>query len=435
MVRVGRIVAFGVVVLALGLASAAVSAAPSAHAADSPSEIGVTAKTIRIAVIADVDNSIIPGLFQPTVDGVWGAVKLINGNGGIAGRKLVIDFIDSKLNPTEARNAIIKACQQDFAMVGTAAVFLSVVTDLTTCPNSKGEPIGIPDFGAVVAGTPEACAPTSFPLLGAQVICDTRDSHPQRYQGYRGAGRYLVKKYGNLHGAYVSGNDSADIAKSSQVLELAMQSAGVKADQDAAVSSRDPQSVYTPIVAKMKQDGSNFAYGGAQPLAFRQEAALQGLSSDVVWLCNSTCYSTSFAEGGSASEGEYVSLPFLPFEDAGKDQAVTTFVKAVGKDKVENLSLYGYAATLVFRDALEKAVGKDGSGSVTRAAVIDGAKSLHAFNAGGLVGTTDIGNKKISSCFVLIQLHDGKWSRVWPKKAGGFDCDPANYVSIKHDFG
>ena len=33
------------------------------------------------------------------------------GGGGVAGRKLVVDFIDSKLNPNEARNGVITACR------------------------------------------------------------------------------------------------------------------------------------------------------------------------------------------------------------------------------------------------------------------------------------------------------------------------------------
>ena len=51
-------------------------------------------------MLADVDNPVTPGFFQGVVDGVEGAAAYINskaGGGGIAGRKLVVDFIDSKL--------------------------------------------------------------------------------------------------------------------------------------------------------------------------------------------------------------------------------------------------------------------------------------------------------------------------------------------------
>ena len=64
-----------------------------------------------------------PGLFKGAVDGVRAAAKYLNsraGGGGIAGRKVVVDFTDSKLNPTTTRNDIITACQQDFTMIGSA---------------------------------------------------------------------------------------------------------------------------------------------------------------------------------------------------------------------------------------------------------------------------------------------------------------------------
>ena len=88
-------------------------------------EIGVTAKEIRIAVLADVDTPVAPGLFRGSQDAVEGFAKYINKAGGLAGRKVVVDFIDTKLSPDEARNAVIKACSEDFAMVGTAALFLN----------------------------------------------------------------------------------------------------------------------------------------------------------------------------------------------------------------------------------------------------------------------------------------------------------------------
>ena len=92
-------------------------------------EIGVDAKTIHIAISADVDNTIAPGLFKGGVDGVTGAVKYINANGGIGGRKLVLDFYDSKLNPNQARNNIITACGNDIAMVGNGMFLLSSFDD------------------------------------------------------------------------------------------------------------------------------------------------------------------------------------------------------------------------------------------------------------------------------------------------------------------
>ena len=86
-----------------------------------------------------------PGLFQKSVDAMKAWATVVNKGGGIAGRKLVIDFIDSKLNPNETRNAIIKACANDFAMVGGEALFLNNVDDMVGARTQPGSAIGLPD--------------------------------------------------------------------------------------------------------------------------------------------------------------------------------------------------------------------------------------------------------------------------------------------------
>ena len=121
--------------------------AQSSGAAPKATDIGVTATQIKIAVEADVDNPFVPGLFQGVVDGVQSAAKYLNskeGGGGIGGRKLVVDFIDSKLNGNTARDGVITACQNDFAMVGTAALFLPTVEDQINCTDKAGAATGLP---------------------------------------------------------------------------------------------------------------------------------------------------------------------------------------------------------------------------------------------------------------------------------------------------
>ena len=90
------------IVLALVLAQA-VSASAQSEEKPTASDVGVTADEIRIGVIADNDNPFVPGIFKGAADAVEGAAKYINANGGIAGRELVVDVYDSKLNANEAR--------------------------------------------------------------------------------------------------------------------------------------------------------------------------------------------------------------------------------------------------------------------------------------------------------------------------------------------
>ena len=144
--RFVRILVIAVMTALLGgVASAAVPKGEAPKATD----VGITADEIRLAVVADVDNALVPGFFAGAVAGVQGAAKYLNANGGIAGRKVVIDFIDSHLSADEARNAVITACANDFALVGTSALFLNNVDDMTACADRKGAPTGIPDLSLV----------------------------------------------------------------------------------------------------------------------------------------------------------------------------------------------------------------------------------------------------------------------------------------------
>ena len=160
--RRSALVAGLVVVTSVVAGSGSASAAATKPTA---TEIGVTATEIRIAVIADVDNPIVPGLFQGSVDGVKGAAKYLNskaGGGGVAGRKLVVDFVDSKLNANAARNATITACGQDLAMVGTSTTGLTTADDMVSCADQAGAATGLPDVPAIT-GAVEGCAPVAYP--------------------------------------------------------------------------------------------------------------------------------------------------------------------------------------------------------------------------------------------------------------------------------
>jgi hypothetical protein len=417
-------------------------AAPATAAKETPkaTEIGVTADTIRIAVVADVDNPFAPALFRGVVDGVRGAVKYINsrsGGGGIAGRKLAVDFIDSKLNANSARNAVITACSQDLALVGTAALMLNSADDINTCPDQSGAAVGLPDIGAVV-GTTEGCSPVAYPVNPPSVICDTLEQHPQTYQGNQGAYAHLVDTTkGGLHGAMVYSNDTKTAAAGGQLIIDAFVHAGAKADQTIGQSGRAPQSAYTPIVQQMKQNGSNLGFGAVSlggTIEWRSEAKLQGLpDSQVKWVVPSGGYDKSLQQDADTMDGTYIVMNFLPFEEAGTNAMLATFLKNVGPDKATGFSVYGFTAGIALADALRAAVAKHGVNGITRTTLLAGLTTLTKFDAGGMIGTNNLAKKISSTCTMLEQFKDGRFVRVWPKKKGTFDCTPSNYIRLKED--
>jgi ABC-type branched-subunit amino acid transport system substrate-binding protein len=438
--RLGTTIAVVLVVLGLvvagGVAGASTSAAKEKPAA---TDVGVTATTIHIGVIADVDNPFQPGLFQGSVDAVNGVAKTINQQGGIGGRKVVVDFYDSKLNPNDSRNAMIKACQNDFAIIGSATLFLASVDDEVNCQNQQGQAIGLPDIGGIVTGVPHQCADVSFPAQPPQLLCDTADQSPQTYQGQQGAEKWLLKNVDKkLHGAFVLPGDTKDAYRGIKVQTDVTTQAGIGNDQEVTKSGRDPQSAYTPVVQQIKSDGSNYVFDGlaySQMVELQQEAALQNVdSSKITWQCTGACYDQRYIEtGGSVTEGTYMWLAYLPFGETKYNKTLATMVKNVGASKTTGLGVYSYVAGLAFQQVMNDVVAEQGVNAVTRQNLLDGLRKLTSFDAGGVIGSTDIANKKTSSCFVLIQVKNAKFVRVHPEKKGTFDCKKSNYVTMQAD--
>lgn len=434
---------------AIALMTSAIAAGAGAATGEAlkASDVGVSATEIRIAIVADVDNAIRPGLFQSSVDAVNGFAKFINskdGGGGLAGRKVVVDFIDSKLNPNETRNAVIKACQQDFAMVGTGAIFLNNVDDMVNCKDINGAATGIPDLPFTATDLHQACSPKTFPLNPPAVDCSTKDAHPQTY--HAAIGRtffYKTKVKEPLHGVFVYSGQS-QTAYNAQLTSAqgAVIQAGVKADVPPFKLGGSPQqSEFTPIVQTMRSNNSNFAQVGNpydQTVLLRKEAKLQGVDAKI-WDCSSPCYDTKFlSQGGADVEGEYVSLANLPFIDAPAELKANKmtgyFLKYVGKDKATGFGISSFSAGVLLRDAINDAVKTGGNNNVTRKAVFDYLNTkATAFSADGMIGTTNISKRQVSPCYLLLQVKGGKYVRVHPTKPGTMDCAKKNVITYQAD--
>ena len=187
------------VVVTLGVSVLGATAGAQSSDGEKPkaTDVGITDKEIHVAVIADVDSPLAPNLFIAAVDGMKGWAKYINskaGGGGLAGRKVVIDFYDSKLNPAETKNAEITACQNDVAAVGTSAVFLTSVDEMRNCKDSTGAVTGLPDIPFVSTALVQQCSDQSFPIAPPQVLCDTATDHPQTFQADVARGLLLPRQ-------------------------------------------------------------------------------------------------------------------------------------------------------------------------------------------------------------------------------------------------
>jgi ABC-type branched-subunit amino acid transport system substrate-binding protein len=397
-------------------------------------DVGVTADEIRIAVVADVENPLVPGFFAGAVAGVEGAADYINDNGGIAGRKVVVDFIDSHLSADDARNAVIQACAEDFALVGTSALFLNNVDDMVGCADKTGAPTGIPDIPLVVTEVVQQCSPVSFPINPPNLICDTKDEHPQSYRVNTSEIPYFQKEYGDLKGYFLIPNDLKAATDSTLVAVAGIEAAGVENLGETRMSLQSPRTAYTPAVQAIKDSGANYVFGRLPFPPLRQEAKVQGATGVEVWDCELPCYAESvIEEGGQDVDGQYVRLQFLPFDETKSNKMLKNFIKYTDPEHTDGYAPQAWAALLAFRQAAEAVVAEDGDDALTRAAVLGALEEVNDFDADGMIAPVDMGDRRIIGCGIVMQIQDGEFVRVHPKKAGTFACSKKNVQVVELD--
>ena len=382
-------------------------------------DVGITDSEIRIAVIADVDTPVQPGLFQTSVDAMEAWAKDVNKTGGIAGRKVVIDFIDSKLNPNETRNAIIKACADDFAMVGSESLFLNNVDDMVACKDKAGEAIGIPDMPGTALDTPSR-ARRSRTRHRPGSYCETKDEHPQTYTVQQGDYLYYLKQNKDLHGIWTIPGDLK--ATKNAVIPTARPgstSGSRRTARASTTSSRRPA----------ERDDTDRAGHQAEQLDLREErrqqdgrpaakeATLQGVDSVKVWACNQACYDNLIVEqGGADVDGTQILLTTLPFYSEYKSNP--TLKKLVAASAASRTS----TSTRVVVDRRTPVPGCGGEGdrqrrnpespvAVRRAEAGDAIRRRRHHRA-------HRHRQPSAPCIVMTQIKDGKFVRTYPKKPG-----------------
>jgi hypothetical protein len=202
---------------------------------------------------------------------------------------------------------------------------------------------------------------------------------------------------------------------------------GVTSDAEFGRSGFDTQQAYSDIALTMKTHGSTYAINGlnyAGTIALRKEAAAQHVTSVKVWDCPLGCYDRRLiSEAQGATEGQYIVLPFLPFEDGNANPELANFLRY--DDKPDAFGAQAWVAGEIFARAVNDAIRAHGDdpNAITRANVLEATRNLHSFDAGGFIPEIDVGGKVGSTCVVVVQVQGDRFVRVDPAEPNTFDCD------------
>lgn len=375
------------------------------------SDTGVTADSIKIGVISDKDVTVVKLPTASIQESVEAFVGWCNSLGGINGRPLELVIYDSKL--TEVKAVSEQACNDGlFALVGSGSVEdhngAQVVLDCGL-PDIAGYTVSVEKTTAANVITPVPNPPSDLAVGSLQYLAE---QHPDAIS-------------------------QTAILGSSQVLSAWLQVQRIQEGwpkvgytftsvQDGGIF----QESYAAEAQDMKRAGVRFVTQvstTSETAKLLRDMAAQGFDPDVVFL-GAQYYDPELLTE-PASEGTYVELNTVPFEEAEVSPALQQFIEAydaVGTNvKATSLGVQAFSAGLLFAQAA-KSAGDD----LTRDRLMEELKSINSWTGGGLHFETNPGDRVRSDCYLLMQVQGGEFTRVSPEEPGTYSCDPSHTVPI-----
>jgi hypothetical protein len=298
--------------------------------------------------------------------------------------------------------------------------------------DQAGAVTGLPNIAALSVDGNENCSPMSLGVNSRPEPCPLAPDTEREFTRMVGPARYLLSQHPGLHGAYLANGDLPSTKLSAVPDILAMQDAGIVWDAKFVQSARDEQSAYIPRVEPLKQ-GSNLVWHSPADyalVAWMNEAIAQGVDmSAVTWACGVACYTSNLIQqGGDAVEGLYVWIPFLPFEEADTNEALNAYVTSVADGKIDYNGMQSWEAAIAFQQVVNQIVKDQGPNAITRANLLAGLDALDDFTADGIIGPRGMADP--NPCFVMVQVQDGAFHRVYPEERGSIDCKPENLGKV-----
>jgi branched-chain amino acid transport system substrate-binding protein len=375
---------------------------------------GVTAKTITVGSISDI-SAPIAGLFEGAKTGTEAYFAYINSKGGVNGRKLVIDGMDSAFSSGTVANDATSIAKNDLAFVGGFSLL-------------DGSEQAAVDAGKV-------------PLI-TQVLDPKLYKDPNLYSAIplvnggeaTGPFKWLKKKYPAAVKAVglIGSNSAATAITAEKTFRTLTESLGYKwlfaHDEGFATTT------FLPDMIKMKDAGVKLVFEPTQQGAYistmAQEMKQEGLNALLV--SGGNTYEENF-DPGSAGNGTLVTgvTALYEGEDAKVIPAVATFdkwaKKVDPKTQLDLYTLYGWINAQLFVQALQGA-----GANPTRASLDAQLNKITSFNASGLISPQNPAQKIPGGCWIVAQYENGKWARIAPDPKASFICNPGGFYPTSY---
>lgn len=400
-------------------------------------EGGGATDVIRIAAASDKGNVAVPGLNAELYDATAAFAGWCNEQGGIAGLPLEVIDADAKLFEVPAQ--MENVCTNAFAMVGGGWAF-----DDQEFP--RFHECDMIDFAGF---TVSAAKSSSDNLVSAMPNpSDRKDA---------GWFKWATAVYPESMTAFAtvfSDITTAQIVEQ-QYIEAAEIVGGVTTVERITYNSLGETS-WVPIAQKLKSAGARAVafVGVPEVLALLTKAMDEiGYRPDLI-MADAGFYAEVLVERGGASvDGVVIRTAFTLLEEAERVKAVRDYVDMVKTHttdgKISGLGMQAASASLLFASAARDCI--EAEGVLSRACVMEAAKSYTTWTGGGLHAPSQAGRGIPSPCYQMITVKDGVFTRLYPPieptdadraivdtaeiTADGWACDESTLVNLVGDYG
>ena len=394
--------------LTIGAGVLALDAAPASAAAASSSP-GVTANSITVGSISDI-SAPIAGLFEGGKVGTQAYFAMVNSEGGVNGRKLLLNGMDSAFSSGTVANDAKNIAANDFAFVGGFSL---------------------------LDGAEQPAIDTGHVPVVAQVLSPNLYTDPNLYSAMplvtgglsNGFFKWLKSKYPqDVKAVGVIGSNSAATAITAEhTFHNVTNNLGYNWVYERLATYTETS--FLPDVIKMKNAGVKMFFEPAQQGAYistmAQENKQEGLNALFVSGANS--YEAGF-NPGSAGNGTLIGTDTALYmgQDAKVVPAVATFDKWAKKvdpqTQLDLYTLYGWISAELFVQAL-----KGAGANPTRASLDAQLNTITSYNADGLITPQDPAKKIPGQCWIVAEYENGTWKRIPPDPKAGFVCNPEGF--------
>jgi ABC-type branched-subunit amino acid transport system substrate-binding protein len=401
--------------LALAIGSGAVSlgfgATTAGAAAAAP---GVTATTVTVGSISDISEPI-AGLFEGAKIGTEAYFAYVNSKGGINGRKLILNGMDSAFSSGTVTSEAQGIAQNDLAIVGGFSLL------------DGGEKAAI-DAGKVPTIT-QVLSPTLYtdPNVYSPIPVITGGEATGPFKWLKSKYPAAVKAVG-----LIGSNSAATAVTAEQTYRTLTYSLGYKwlyaHDEGFATTT------FLPDIIKMKNAGVKLVFEPTQQGAYIATMAQEMKQEDLnaLLVSGGNAYEENF-KPGAAGNGTLVTGVTALYEgqDAKAVPAVATFDKWATKvdpqTQLDLYTLYGWISGELFAQALQAA-----GANPTRASLDAALDKITSFNASGLISPQNPAQKIPGQCWLVAQYENGTWKRIPPDPKSGFICSPHGFFPTSY---